>query len=132
MTVGWEDFSIDGGGGGGVGDGEWRTLEVKLPENGHIHVDFNSPPKVVVPPTVGGGIGGYIISLIPVNWIMGKELDELTQKGVAVVLLMVVCILALLGITFYVVRTWKRNRAGYRGTLRRVAKGDFAKCKKVE
>ena len=131
MTVGWEDFSIDG-----REDGEWKTIEVKLPENGHVHVDFNSPPKVVVPHTIGedilGSIGGYIISIVPVNWIIGKELDELTQKGVSVVLLMIVCILTLLVLTFYVVRAWRRNRTGYRGTLRRVAKGEFSKCKKLE
>lgn len=103
MPEGWEDFSIDGGGG----------------------VEWNIPPTQVE-------TGESFLSFVPVNWLMGKELDELTQRGVAIVLLTFVCLLALSSITFYVFRTWRRNRTGYRGTLRRVAKGDFSKCKKVE
>ena len=116
-----------------------------MPESGRARVHFSTPspppelpglqqasPVAAVVEPVVATVGGFMASCVPVNWIMGKELDELTQKGVAVVFLMIVCIVGIALLLFYGCRTRRRNRAGYRGTLRQVTMGAFSCSKKLE
>jgi len=120
MPEGWDDFAIDG-----------QATDARIPaDTGPLHVDFsvNEPiPAGPIPITTS-----IFSLLVPGGWVIGKEQDELTQQGVATFLLITLCILALLGFGTYFVWTFKRNRSGYRGTLRKVARGEFANSKKVE
>ncbi len=66
-----------------------------------------------------------IAGLVPVKSVIGKQMDGLTQMGVAhifIVLFLLVLIVCLIG---WFVRSYVRNRRGYRNRIRRVSNGYY-------
>ncbi|MHA1679817.1 MAG: hypothetical protein ACTSUE_02340 [Promethearchaeota archaeon] len=100
--------------------GQWENTRPGPNPRPIVHDHGRVPAAAVVGAREWWNPVNLVVAWVPVKSIVGKDMDDLTEMGVAHVFIVLALIVLITIVLFLFIRSYWMNRKGYRGNIRKL------------